>query len=175
MARRTRTSKSFSRGRRRYTWTAALIEIDVNTGATPLQDIIADSSDYSAAGGAATATLIAMRGYVIATPIANSGQVGQSRALIVKTDADDVVGVLDPILIATYVNEHILWTGGYVGRQEAAATAGAVAGASAQRYDINIKAKRKMTTADNIRFVAGQAQGATATSWFGLIRTLFLL
>ena len=169
MARRTARSSRATRSNRKYIWTAALIEIDTNTGSSPLQAVIANSTDWSAAGGNVPATLIAIRGWLCVRPLTYQAQNNVSEALIVKTDVDDDVGDLDPELVTTYVNESILWTGGYSYKNEAAT----VSTVQPTYFDINVKAKRKMTAADNVRFVVSQSQGAAATKWNGVLRTLF--
>jgi len=170
MARSTARRSRVSVGRsKRYIWTAAIVELDTNSGATPLQAIIANSTDYSAAGGNVTATLIAIRGWLCARPLVYAPQNTVSEALIVKTDVDDDVGDLDPANVATYVNESILWTAGFSAKLEAA-TVGIL---GPTYFDVNIKAKRKMTAADNVRFVCSQSQGAGSTKWTGVLRSLF--
>ena len=154
---------------RRLIWTASKIEIDVNTGSTPLEQIIGQITDWSGATGNVPATLMAIRGWLTARPLTTVNQNYLSQGIIVKTDVDDAVAVLDPQLLATYVNEQILWTCGFSYKGEAAT----VSTTPAHYFDIDVKAKRKLTAGTNIRFVVAQETGAAATKWAGLMRCLY--
>jgi len=163
-----RTARLATRGRERnLVWSAALVNIDVTTGATPLQQIIASATDWTGALGYKRATILSIRGWLMARPfVDNAVQSFESRALIVKTDVDDDVADLNPATLGTYVNEDILWTGGWTARGELDQPLGGT------HFDIAVKSKRKMSVADNVRFVVSEAASANGVTWFGTLRTL---
>jgi len=62
----------------------------------------------------------------------------------------------------------ILWTGGWSGRVQDA-TVGMMPPFIQQ---IDVKAKRKLTRADNVRFVVSETDSGAGTKWFGVLRCL---
>ena len=167
MARR-RTGKVFTRGPRNYIWTAARIEIDVNTGATPLRATLVQSTDWTQAVGFRRATLLGIRGWLSWRALTASAS-GDARAIIMKDATEAAVTAQDPNVITTYVDEDILWTGGYSGPP----------GSTSYGFNevINVKAKRKITVDDTIRFVVSESLIASpnATRVAGVLRCLLNL
>ncbi len=164
-----RARRRFNRGKSTYIWTAALIELDVTTGSPVLQQVLANQADWSGAAGSVGATMMTMRGYVIARADDNVNEECRSRWLIVKCDSDNTTTTLNPSAVATYVDESVLDTGGFSIFGEGAQPT------QFQYNQINVRAQRKMSKADDLRFVVSEEGSATGTKYWGLIRTLFKL
>ena len=170
MARRT-SSRRFTRNKKSYAWTVSLIELEPATGTPVLEAIVADQTDWTGAAGTVGATMVSIRGNFMVRPFDNENHICRSRAILVKTDTDDIALThLDPRVASTYVDESILWTATYAAKAEP--SPGVV---PAQLVQVDVKAKRRMNRGDNIRFVVSEEASALGTAWFGICRTLFEL
>jgi len=163
-----RRQTRFARKAKNYIWTAVRVDLNADLGATPLQANIVQASDWTAAPGFRRGTLMAVRGWLCAGAGVFTNIARDSRALIAKEAAEAPVGSLDPNLVTTYVNEDVLWTGGY----------NSVSGSTGPVFfDVHVKTKRKITVDDEIRIVVSEALAGApnGVSWTGILRGLINL
>jgi len=145
-------------------WTAMLINIDVDTGATPLETNIVQATDWTGKVGFSRATVEAIRGYVFVSGLTNVATPRESRAVIVKDSVEATAVAANPALLGTYVDEDVLWTGGV-------RSAGLLVG---HYIEISVKTKRKITVDDNIKFIVSEEAAASpnGTTYWGILRAL---
>jgi len=154
--------RSAGTGKKNYVWTA--IRIGSALGTTPTKFELINDADWVSGAGQPTATIIAIRGWLSWQGVGVSD--ANSMAFI-GTQDDDIATQPDPDLVATYVNEDIMWTGG--------TTKGVAAIESLPGFstDINIKVKRKIKAGTRLVLVA-QSNVASQFRLLGIIRCLLL-
>ena len=164
---RSRGIRRASRKAKQWVWTAARIDLDLNTAATPLGVDLAAGADWrSTTTGYETATLTSIRGWLMASPLDGTATQHISFALITKKSNETAFSAADPNDVTTYVNEDILWTAGYSAPNQSEATG--------IYYSIDVKTKRKLSVNDDIRLIFSEAAAISpqATNWRGLVRCL---
>jgi len=126
-------------------WAAIQTTQSLITTATAAFPIIAGSDWFGAAAGRGSAMLMSIRGWI------SLGSVGGTATTIamaiVKADKDTSLN--SPLDVATYVEDDILWTGGW--NKPASATE------PFMNFDVNVKAKRKISSDDEIFLVIDAA------------------
>ncbi len=150
MARRfSKSTTRFSKGGKNYIWTVVLAQgVTVSIDSLPSIFPIVSDSDWSANAGAATATILAVRGYVNITSIGTS--FSSTKWYIGKQDKDIVTGTgIDPSVAQIYVDEDIMYTGGWD------KPPGAVADSQVCHEIVDVKAKRKLQKGVDLRLVIG--------------------
>ena len=148
-----------------YVWTAVRVELDLNTSSPILGADIVTAAEWRSAGYE-TATLLAIRGWLSATPLDGTATEHTSMALITKKSNETAFSATDPNVVATYVDEDILWTGGYTAPNQSEAIS--------RYFDVNVKTKRRITVNDEIRIVFSETTTISpqATRWVGVLRAL---
>ena len=154
MANRSRISRGVRRSKdNNYVWATVLAEgvtVPVDTAALILPIVI--DADWTAVAGQKTATIMAVRGWMSFVGIA----VGfESSKWYCGTQDEDVVtgAAINPGAVGTYVDEDIMYTGGW--------DKPAVVTDTGLFYheEINIKVKRKIKTATELRMILGAGSG----------------
>ena len=136
MARRSRGASAKGKS---LVWTSVATANEDVSDATQELDIV-QSADWNVAAGRKSATLLSIRGYItMRRALANRSDV---LMYIAKYDEDETSA--SPLLASTYVDEDILWTGGY---------SNPPGGNIPYTMEINIKAKRRISSGDDIRLV----------------------
>ncbi len=138
MAGRARGRRSTRNGPRNLVWSAVLEQNATVADAATLGDNIVTGSDWSAAGFE-RATLLSVRGYI--TVINTSASNNAIMMCIAKQGNSEPT--ISAAVVATYTAEDILWTGGVLCPAIAQDN-------TPHRFEINIKAKRKLTVGDDI-------------------------
>jgi len=155
-----------SSGPKNQVW-AALALVGIVVDDTPVVSAnIVQSLDWVARGGFERATLLRIRGWLSFTPpVAVPSTIFWC---VGRVDNGVGVAALDPTLVATYVNEDILATGG-----QAVAVTAAANDLIVPNVDVDIKAMRKISVADEIR-LAMRTTGPAAAGWTvnGVLRAL---
>jgi len=162
MAKHKRASRSYSSGGKNYVWAVALIDSGLTT--TPVRHQLVTDTDWEAIAGQASATVIAVRGYLAFRSIGTT-----------LCDSAYYIGVLDgsfgsfasPGAVTTYVDEDIMWTGGLN------KGAGAVEARMLHHEVINVKAKRKIKSGMDLNLIL-YCTVDTQVNVTGVIRTLLL-
>jgi len=157
MPRRNHRSRAAHRGPKNQVWTS-VINVEQALAAGVQQDAnIVQSSDWTAVDGE-KATLLTVRGYITISGVNDATIIhpeGSVQLYIAKIGA-----AFTPApavnLAATYVQQDILWTGGFQWNGTAIGVADGV-----YHQEINIKVKRKITVADTIRLVIGNNRSET--------------
>ncbi len=144
---RNRIKRGFHR-KGEYIWTAVLMD-EVNIASTPQGLPVVLSADFSLTGAQSSGvTLMAIRGW-LSMMMTNSTANQTAYLAICKKDEDEsTTGVsMDPGIIDFYVNEDVLYTTGWLcpGFQTAVGERPGV-----QILDINVKARRKLKTGNDI-------------------------
>jgi len=149
MSRRNQNRARTSSAQRNKVWTALSLEEDLVT-ITPQADNLVEEADWSNVAGMEHATLLAIRGWICATFASAANPVSLMQALIM---IDDEIPPADtsPRDVGIYVNEQILWTGGVAYPK----LRSDVGNGFSTVWDINVKAKRKITSGDAIRYIRG--------------------
>jgi len=161
MARRKGTFRS-SRKSGNKVWSTVLLQEVAVTAAT-LSSTIVDDADWVVIAGLKSATVLGVRGY-ISVSVGDGTQLSNNLAMYVAPQNEDT-SPAPPTQVSTYSDESIMWTGG---RQQ-----GEFATES-QYYDINIKAKRRIISGTELRFVfAASADGQFIVS--ACLRAILLL
>ena len=161
-------TRRVSRRKGQFIWTAILIDQVALSGTTQGFPIVL-SADYSLTGSQSEATLMAIRGW-FSLSAGNTGSRDTAFMGIVKKDEDEssTGASMDPGIIDFYVNEDVLWTGGWL--QSAGWTQ--VGDRSNYHEILNIKARRKLKTGNDISLQAVQQAGSTAMQISGVMRAL---
>jgi len=163
-----RRQRTFSRGDANYVWAVILGEgITVPVDTAPLiLDLVADA-DWTAIAGQKSATVMAIRGWMSFVSIGVAFSAG--KWYCGTQDEDILTGTgISPGLVGTYVDEDIMWTGGW-DKPAVVTDVGLM-----HNEIIDIKAKRKIKTATEVRMVLG----ASATDQIAVsvvLRTLLKL
>ena len=145
MTSRARFARS-SRAKGKYIWSSILLE-NFNVPVTPAGADIVIGTDFAAHSGREGVTLMAIRGW-----LAYTAQAGTSNDTLMEFigvfDEDEATATIDPALAGTYVDEDILWTGGWF--KQTATDIGSRQGGFEQ---INVKARRKIHTGQEVRLI----------------------
>jgi len=168
MTRRNRITRAFTKPNNNYVWAVILGEgITVPVDTAPLiLDLVADA-DWTAIAGQKTATVMAIRGWMSFVSIGVAFSAG--KWYCGTQDEDIITGAgISPATVGTYVDEDIMWTGGWD-------KPAVVTDTGLMHHEvIDIKAKRKIQTATEVRMVLG----ASATNQIAVsvvLRTLLKL
>jgi len=153
------------RGPKNQLWTVTLLNQAPVDDSPAIEAGIVEPADWSSVAGFERATLLRVRGWISVVPNAGVVTPGTAFMMIYKTDADDPVRA--PDVVAEYADEDVMWTMGVSWGIQAADGNGA-----AVTVPIDVKAMRKLTVADEIRFsvVTGAATDSCTVS--GVIRGL---
>ena len=158
-----RRSRSFVRGKKNYTWTS--IRIGSSLGTTIANFAIVNDADWVAAAGQQGGTILAIRGWF---DIVGTGTADSNTHMYIGTVDEDVTTFADPNSAATYVDEDIMWTGG-AGKGGMSA----IEGQPIARFDIDIKAKRKIKAGTSL-ILSATCNVDDDTRIIGILRTLIL-
>ncbi len=151
--------RAFSRGPKNYIWTAVLLEnVTVATTVLRGENIVTASDWVTSAQGFERATLLSVRGWI---SWHNLGSVSvDCKFMIVKQG--DTEPDIDAANILSYTEEDVLWTGGDV---VPASTVAANGNPFVMHYDIDIKAKRKLSSGNDIAlFIAPNGASVTVST-----------
>jgi len=151
------------KGGQNYIWTATLINFGITTTSTILN--LVASSDYDAAGGQMTATVLAIRGYLA---FRAEGTNAMDVAYYVGMLDEDITSPQSPASVSTYVSEDIMWTGGFN------KGAGAVEARQLWHEELNIKAKRKIKSGMNVNLII-RGTASSQADITGVVRCLLLM
>jgi len=124
--------------------TILLAEVDL-TIANQVFDIVEDS-DWDATGGRRRATIRGIRGWLHFAHIIDA--VDTAYATIGVTDKDTAGAESRPSLVASYVVEDIMWTGGCLFPTNVLASG---AGRGNYHADVNVKSMRHISTGQDCR------------------------
>ncbi len=161
MAARRRNSRG-ARTKKNWTWAAALIGNNTPIAAAAFdQTTLFEGADFQGGStGQQSATVTRIIGWM--SWVINSAADTTVFAVILKLDENDLAtGDFDPTSIVTYVDEDVLWTGGF--QWEASSIDG-------QLVRIDIPTKRKIERGKQIRLIVKATGGPILIS--GVIRTL---
>jgi len=147
-------------------WTVLVIENQAFGPAPAVQLDLCDGADWAAGTGFERATLLRIRGWLV---LNSSIDTAGSAAFmtISKVDENDPAAQGSPTDPVTYVDEDVLWTGG-AGTTVLSAVAPDM---RAERFDVDVKAMRRMTLADDIR-ISFETTGADLWLVNGVLRCL---
>ena len=169
--RRSRGSRS-SRRSRDLIWITTIIETSLLEGTADI-GLLVIPTDWSANSGFDRATILGIRGWLHLAQLAASTAVDATGIFlsIYKTDQAVPVNSNDPSLAAEYNVNDTLWTGG--------AALNLTTGTSSPMppFELNIKARRKFSTADSLRLAYTIPTDAATprVNVIGCIRTLLQL
>ena len=150
MARRRSSSRAVKRGPKNQVWTTIVNSIvAILSGATKTGTDIVAASDWTTVAGAERATVLRVRGWFAATTKTTTGSFagGSAFAYVAVYDKDDLS--LDASLADTYAEEDIMATWGHV-----FPFVDSGAGIETWSQEVDIKAMRKITSGQDLRFVA---------------------
>ena len=167
MGRRARASRKFTdRGGNNYIWTVGLID-EALVVASPFNQLnIVTDADWSVVGGQRTCTVMSVRGWLTFRSV---GVLDAFAAWYITTqDADEIAVGMDPLNPTTYVEEDILYTGGF------AKPSGTGTGSAQMTEQVNVKSKRKLKSGRELRLVAG-ADAVDEIHITGIFRCLLKL
>ncbi len=159
-----RNSGTRAAGRKSKTnlvWTAVTTFQNLIGAAIEEFPVVTGSDWFGAAGGRGTATLMSIRGWISLAGITNTSTV--VAMTLIKVDKDLAAG--GPRVAGTYVEDDILWTGGWNKPGDLQQFA---------QFDINVKARRKLSSDDTI-VLAVSAVDASATEISLVLRGLMML
>ncbi len=162
MGRRTR---KFSSGGKNYLWAAVLVGQNIPNSPSFGGKLVQDT-DWATHGGQQKATVLAIRGWLATKAVGTSS--ATAHMFIGVGDEDEAASQASPILAQTYIDEDIMWTGG------ASKAAGALSDGDIGYFEINIKAKRKIRSGQEVRLVT-EASVVSQIALHGILRTLLLL
>ena len=159
-----------SRRRGNLIWTSIKFDnLDVLTTPQNGGGSVVATGDWLAHAGRQECTLMSIRGWLHATKQLGSTSPDTLFLAMIKHDEDigDTDASLDPDVVQTYVDEDILWTAGW-----AAPGAHTLVGEAAHShyFDVNIKAKRKVSSAEVVDLISTTNNGLIAMS--GVLRAL---
>ncbi len=152
----TRRASRGSRTRKSLTWTALATERQLVTTTTQTLDIVQDA-DWNATAGRQSATLLSIRGSIALERVVAEANAGSVFMYIGLFDKDE--GSAIPLNASTYVEEDLLWTKVMSYSSLMVEPWG---------MDINVKAKRRIMTGREVRFVF-QEGGTTNTMVFSAV------
>ena len=157
MSRRRGFTRSHSKRKGEFIWTA-VTAIDIqSTIATQSANIVEDG-DWSASAGKQGATLIGIRGWWGCQHDPVGGAESQTAIAMAIEVQDEDIGAgsatQDSFVVGTLVDEDILWTGGWhTGALLFATAVGSVYTASTPPMQFDVKAKRRLKTGQQVRMV----------------------
>lgn len=165
MARRFRRSagrRSNWVSRQEHLWTAVLADNISVPAATVQSLVVVARADWSTGrSGLQHATLARVRGQVVVE--ANAVALSQVFAYLIRIDEDEALPT--PRSVTNLAQEDILWTG--VGTVQALTN-----DRQAMNWEIDVKARRKLTNQDTIAFLYASA---IATTCSGILRGLVVV
>ena len=162
-----RTRRSFSR-KGGYIWTNVKLSSEAVSNTVNSLNIV-DSSEFSITGSQKMVTLMAIRGWLSATKVvASGGTVLFGLVASVDEDISATAAELDPAISSTYTDEDILWTFGCELPDWSTASQ---AGGGIWHQEVNIKARRKLKTGQDIRIVYTNTLGSRVLL-SGILRAL---
>ncbi len=152
-----------SRTKNNYVWSVVSVNRAILTTVTS-ENLVQDS-DWNPSGGQKRATIIAVRGYLMMRAV---GVLVSDCHMYLGIMDEDVATSPDPALAATYVDEDIMWTGGFC------KSPGAQDARQLFHMDINIKAKRKIRSGQELR-LNSIGTNASELRLIGILRTLMIV
>ena len=168
MARRTATTFRSSRRHGNFIWSAILLDqVSFTVAAQGLALVV--SADYALAASQGQATLMAIRGWLSLSNGSSTNRESLYMAIVKKDEDESPTGLsMDPGIAEFYTKEDILWTAGWL--NPAFQTA---AGERSQYHEIlNIKAKRKLKSGQDISLQFASNGGAPTSQLSGVLRAL---
>jgi len=140
MARNAFRRRSIAKAKPKYAWTNLILTNQAATTGAGSSNIVEPADWERSATSFERATLVGIRGWIAVTRLVNT-----SASLFMYVglyDEDEASSLAD--IVATYDSEEILWTGG---------TGNSASITNDPPMMINIRAKRKITSASEVRFV----------------------
>jgi len=157
MARRSsRSSMRSTRGKRDLVWVTTLIDASILESTPADVALIVAPDDWSTNSGFDRATVLGIRGWLSTTQSVVSTDVTTTSLFlsVYKCDGSVASGVMDPGVAANYVDFDVIWTSGRCSLLTAQA--------AVHSEQVELKAKRRVTSADNIRMSAILTSDAAA-------------
>ena len=133
-------------------WTATLSNTTAIANAAVFGDNIVQESDWALGTGFERATLFSIRGWI---SIINGDAASTNVNLCIAVQGDSEATV-DCANVATYVDEDILWTGGYLFDPAEVQPA---------QFVIDVKAKRKLSVGQDVSLFIAPNGGAIFASF----------
>jgi len=159
-----------------YVWTAALASNNtIPPGGQFTFPVVIMTSDYNVGISQASATLMRIRGQImIGVNGANTFPTGDQLSVLgyCAVFDDDELTLPDATQPLTYTDEDILATYAYHGYAQGSAAAGPMNSANGQMFDIDIKARRRLTSGKNVQIVFNNPANAGGVSLTGIVRAL---
>ncbi len=167
-------AKSFSRGTRRkgrYLWSGLLFD-ELVISSTVQGFAIVASDDFTTAQGRSEVTLMGIRGWLSFSTVDATAK-ETAYIGIVKKDTDESVSgaSMDPSALSFYIDEDILWTGGWLSPGHITAVG---MRAHTEPQQLNIKARRKVATGQDISIQLAAA-GGNSVLVSGVMRAIMLI
>ncbi len=145
---------------------------ELATSPTGIGALIVDSTDFTTAAGRSEVTLVGIRGWLsIAT--SNTSSPDTLYMSIVKKDQDEssTAAPMNPSALLHYIDEDILWTAGFL--SPALQTAAGIRPGLGY-LEVNVKAKRKLATGQDISLQIASSAGSAQTV-SGVLRAVMLI
>jgi len=158
-----------SRSKGEYIW-AAVVADEVSVTATPQGLPLVITGDFANIGGQKTGiTLLAIRGWYSLTSVASASPESFFAAIIKHDEDADLTAVEnDPATVGFYVDEDILWTGGWLN----GAMTTDIGIRPTYHELIDVKARRKLKSGENISIQLVTNGGGNAVDISGVWRAL---
>ena len=153
---KSRRRSSYSR-KGGYIWTNVKLSSEAVAN-TVISLPVVDSSEFSQTGSQKMVTLMAIRGWLSATKVVASG--GTVLFGLIGVFDDDLASTateMDPAVSSTYTDEDILWTFGCELPDWSTASQ---AGGGIWHQEVNVKARRKIKTGQDVRIVYTNTLGS---------------
>jgi len=170
MTKHSRVQRS-SRRKGRYLWSGLLFD-ELVISSTVQGFAIVASADFTTAAGRSEVTLMGIRGwlsYVTVDAVAKE----TAYVAICKKDTDESVSgaSMDPSALSFYIDEDILWTGGWLSPGHITSVG---VRASTDPQELNVKSRRKIATGQDISIQLATA-GGNSVLVSGVMRAIMLI
>ena len=169
-----RTTRRFTRRKRDLVWTTAIASGQVTDGSTTTLAVASSGEWEASALNFERATLLRVRGYVAFTQDVVAATVDTSSMWAFHVGPLTFSpGDFSPFVSSDYDATDVLWTYGVMSSR---GSAGAARATTASTKEIDIKAKRRMKSSEQLLFSIGLATdpaGAPTIEYQLLVRCLF--
>jgi len=161
-----RRGRSVSRGPKNNIWTVVILDVVSITTSVTEANIVEPDDWQPSTSGFERATLLRIRGWLCAASIPTDVNAASLMAMIYVCDADDSVN--SPSAVASYTKEDVLWSYGW---SWPGANAASVEKPSSTTVMVDVKAMRKISSAQEVRLSVVGSDATTATV-SGVLRAL---
>jgi len=169
---RSRSVRRFSRGKRDYIWcTSRIDQAIIDDEGLSISTLVSPSDWEASTTGFDRGTLVAIRGWLATSQAANGTTADQTMvAMYIAKNNSAAASAFSPLLASAYDSTDILWCSGTLIQSTAAGERGRLD----TTLQLDIKAKRKISSSDVIQLVTAMDVDTVSPTFFvsGIVRCL---